>query len=152
MHPHLSPENQFVHYVKGDDFTLPRGEGLKIIINIVDNLGTWRADALSKRWSKPEKSYREWRVKFPALFRLGEIQFVLVDQDLVVVNMVAQIKNIFNYEALAKCLSKLSRFEGDFSIHAPIAEISDEGWKKVESLLIKYLICRDISVTIYDTP
>lgn len=163
MHPHLSPEDQFVHYVKGDA-TNPQGSDLKLIIHINNNLGAWGAGfvlAVSKKWKKPEQSYKIWKEKFPHLFHLGEIQFVPVEQDVIVVNMIAQNglrsrnnPNPLDYEALSSCLSKISKFEGDFSVHAPRigSGLGGGDWKVIESLLIKYLICRDISVTIYDLP
>lgn len=134
-----------------------------MIIHINNDVGAWGAGfvlALSKRWTQPEKSYRIWKQKYPCLFQLGQVQFVPVEPDIIVANMIAQHQfptrekpQAVDYQALETCLKKVSNFEAKkFSIHAPRigAGLGGGDWKTIESLLIKNLVIKDIPVTIYD--
>ena len=80
-----------IKYVKGDA-TSPIGEGRKIIIHCCNDIGAWGAGfviALSNKWPITRKKYIEWS-KEPEGFELGEVQYVKVEDDIVVANMIGQ--------------------------------------------------------------
>jgi O-acetyl-ADP-ribose deacetylase (regulator of RNase III) len=86
----MKPE---VKYIKGDA-TNPEGSGNKIIVHICNDIGGWGKGfvvAISKRWIKPENKYREW-FKSQNNFELGEVQFVRVEEDIWIANVIGQHK------------------------------------------------------------
>lgn len=153
-----------ITYIKGDA-TRPQGEGHKLIIHIVNDAGKFGAGfalALSRRWKIVENNYRKWfndGVYHNKNFELGNVQFVDIDDDLCVANMIAQhnIKDYSNippirYEALDSCLKKVDEVakEHDMSIHAPRigSGLAGGSWVKIEKLIEENL--KDLNVTIYD--
>jgi len=65
---------------------------------------------LNQRWSESKRQYKSWYQSKKG-FKLGKVQFVKVEDDLVVCNMIGQkdIKTVGNvppirYGAIAKCL------------------------------------------------
>lgn len=152
-----------INYIKGDA-TQPIGEGNKIIIHVCNDIGGWGRGfvlALSSKWKQPEESYRLW-AKSKDNFKLGEIQTVQVESDTWVGNMIGQRDTKFaengtppvRYDAINKCLQKIGEFalENNSSVHLPRIGCGLAGgqWTEVEPLLIKNLIDRNISVTVYD--
>lgn len=130
-------------YMKGDA-TNPKGEGNKIIIHVCNNIGKWGAGfvlAISKKWKKPEKIYRDTKK-----YILGDIQIVQVKEDIYVINMIAQkgIRILNNkipldYFALNECLKKVNKFaiEKNATIHMPKigAGLAGGDWKIIESII-----------------
>ena len=78
-------------YIKGDA-TAPIGSGVKVITHICNDIGGWGKGfvlALSKKWKMPEEAYRQW-YKSQEEFTLGAVQFVNVENELYVANMIGQ--------------------------------------------------------------
>lgn len=92
----------------------PKISGNKVIVHICNDEGRWGGGfvlAISKRWNEPEKQYKEWIRSGKG--KLGEIQFVPVEKDIVVVNMIAQENFVsfvnpiaVRYEALKNVCNK----------------------------------------------
>jgi len=82
-----------ISYEKGDA-TAPLGDGPKVIVHVCNDIGGWGKGfvmAISKRWSKPEQSYREWHKHGTDVpFALGQVQFVEVEPSLWVANVIGQ--------------------------------------------------------------
>lgn len=149
-------------YIKGDA-TSPIGEGNKIIVHICNDIGAWGAGfvlALSKKWDAPEKEYREWHKK-QTDFELGNVQFVQVEEDLYVANIIGQRditkKNSIppiRYEAVEEGLRKVAgkAKEINASIHMPRigSGLAGGDWNIIESIIVKTLIDNNVSVTVYD--
>ncbi len=156
-------------YLKGDA-TDPQAKGPKLIIHICNTIGGWGRGfvlSVSKRWTAPERCYRNWhknRIHSEVygedkVFELGAVQIVQVKHDTWVVNMIAQ-KGIgmgsngppIQYKALESCLQKvdLIAMEKQASIHAPRigCSLSGGSWSKVEPLLSETL--KNHMVYIYD--
>jgi len=146
-----------INYHVGDA-TEPIGDGPKAIIHINNNLGAWGGGfvlAISEKWPRAEKAYRALKE-----YELGFIQVVPVDENLVVVNMVAQ--NGFpsdeqpvavDYSALEDCLWLANRtLPKDVSIHAPRigTGIAGGDWNEIEVILANEMPDRDINI--YDLP
>lgn len=124
-------------YTKGDA-TRPDGTGNKIIAHICNDIGGWGKGfvmAISKRWPAPEQQYRQW-YQSKQNFTLGEVQFVPVEPDTWVANMIGQQRVTkdakgnppIRYKAVQECLRKVAAFakEGDASLHMPRILIDTE--------------------------
>lgn len=80
-----------ITYIKGDA-TQPNGSGIKIITHICNDIGGWGKGfvlALSKKWKIPEEAYRQWH-RSQEDFQLGMVQFVKVEEDIYIANMIGQ--------------------------------------------------------------
>src|SRR5258706_4616697 len=76
------------------DATRPVGRGPKIIVHICNDAGGWGKGfvvAISRRWPQPEQRYRAWHGGGAAEpFALGQVQFVQVEDELWVANLIGQ--------------------------------------------------------------
>lgn len=145
------------------DATGPKAEGNKIIVHICNDIGAWGAGfvmALSKKWKKPEAEYREWFRKNEG-FELGEVQFVKVEDDVIVANLIGQRGTLskdsrppIRYGAVESGLAKLADKASELkaSIHMPRIGCGLAGgkWEEIEKIINKTLIKRGLSVTVYD--
>lgn len=80
-------------YTKGDA-TNPVGERNRIIAHICNDIGGWGKGfvlAISKKWKDPENQYRDW-FESQDEFDLGKVQFVKVQENIWIANMIAQHK------------------------------------------------------------
>lgn len=146
------------------DATNPQTPGNKIIVHICNDIGGWGKGfvmALSRRWKQPEEQYRLW-YSSKDHFELGEVQFVQVETDTWVANLIGQrdIKrskdNIppIRYEAVATGLQKVAVFakQKNASVHMPRIGCGLAGgtWNKMEPLIQTALDDLGITVIVYD--
>ena len=152
-----------VNYIKGDA-TQPAGSENKIIVHICNDIGGWGKGfvmAISKKWKTPEQNYRAWFAS-KNNFELGAVQFIQVEDNLWVANLIGQHKirkdNNGNppirYDAIEAGLQKvqLKADELKASVHMPRIGCGLAGgkWEKIEPLLNKTLIINNIKTTVYD--
>lgn len=152
-----------INYIKGDA-TNPTTQGNKIIVHVCNDIGGWGKGfvmAISKRWGKPEKHYREW-FKTKDDFGLGQVQFVQVEEDLWVANLIGQHKinkdengnAPIRYSSILKGLEQVGQFANDknATVHMPRIGCGLAGgtWDKVEPLIESSLTKNNIQVTVYD--
>lgn len=144
-----------INYVKGDA-TNPQGEGIKIIVHVCNNVGKWGAGfvlALSKKWSEPEKEYRS-----KPTHSLGDIQIVPVDNNILVINMIAQhdVRSYDNpkpikYPYLTECLKQVNAFAKQINgtIHMPRigSGLAGGDWNVIEKIIEESI---EVPVTVYD--
>ena len=147
-------------YKKGDA-TKPESEKKKLIIHVCNNIGKWGKGfvlALSKKWKEPEKDYREMNK-----YKLGDVKFIKVTDDIVIANMIAQdginrkgtpfICRI-NYVALEACLEKVKQYAEDYnlSVHMPKIGCGLGGgdWNIIQEIIRKKLDELDIYVYNFD--
>lgn len=150
-------------YLKGDA-TSPSIVGNKIIVHICNDIGKWGKGfvmAISKKWKEPETQYRQW-FRSNDNFVLGEVQFVQVENDLWIANIIGQHKinkdengnPPIRYEAVANGLKKVAQFAKDknASVHMPRIGCGLAGgtWDKIEPLIQQRLIENHIDVIVYD--
>ncbi|GAO41407.1 macro domain-containing protein [Flavihumibacter petaseus] len=150
-------------YLKGDA-TNPLNSGNKIIVHVCNDIGGWGKGfvmAISKRWKEPEAQYREWH-RTGENFVLGQVQFVQVEDDLWVANIIGQhkIKSDENgdppirYEAIASGLEKVSEFAVDkaASVHMPRIGCGLAGgtWDRIEPIIEATLMKNNLDVYVYD--
>jgi O-acetyl-ADP-ribose deacetylase (regulator of RNase III) len=145
------------------DATLPKTAGAKIIAHICSDLGRWGKGfvvAVSARWPEPERAYREWHRQGHD-FGLGAAQFVQVEPDIWVANMVAQHglrgaakRPPIRYDAVEGCLAKVAKKAKELSasVHMPRIGCGLAGgkWERIEPLIIKALCELGVPVTVYD--
>lgn len=150
-----------INYIKGDA-TAPVGDGKKIICHICNDVGGWGAGfvmALSKKWESPEKQYR--RLGKKSLI-LGNVQFVVADNDIVVANMIAQ-RDIkpndmgvppVRYAAIDVCFQKVARMAKSMNASIVMPRIgcglAGGQWDYIEPIIKHRLSEHDIEVTVYD--
>lgn len=151
-----------IHYLQGDATQL-QGTGFKIITHICNDIGGWGKGfvmALSKRWKAPEQQYRQW-YESGQNFQLGEVQFVKVEPDLVVANIIGQHKVSatngvppIRYEAVRAGLQKVAAYALDHtaSVHMPRmgAGLAGGKWEEIEQIVEEELSQKGISVSVYD--
>lgn len=143
-----------INYVIGDA-TNPQGNGIKLIPHICNNIGAWGKGfvmALSNKWSEPENIYRSY-----SEYHLTNVHYVKVEDDIVVVNMIAQDgigkrpngKPPISYGALRVCLNEVFSIAKKINatIHMPRIGTGLAGgdWKIIENI-IKETITVDVFV------
>lgn len=152
-----------IQYTKGDA-TSPQASGNKIIVHVCNDIGGWGKGfvmAISKRWKEPEKQYREW-FKSKEDFELGKVQFVQVEEDLWVANLIGQHKinkdengsAPIRYNAVEEGLKAVSDFakKNNASVHMPRIGCGLAGgkWEMIEPIIIQKLSDNDVEVVVYD--
>lgn len=171
--------NKTIKYIKGDA-TEPIGKGKKYIVHICNDIGGWGRGfvvALSNKWAYPEEYYRKWNRdgyyddelyfsgESKVKFELGNIQLVPVDDDVAVINMIAQhgcypIKGEngekiqpIRYTSLTECLNKVSELALKYgvSVHMPMigAGLAGGDWTVIEGLINNTLIKNGVDTTVY---
>lgn len=168
-----------IEYVVGDA-TKPAGDGPKVICHCVNDIGQWGSGfvlALRARWPQPERAYRDWHragssaleidsagkpaSEFKASFNLGSVQFVRVETQLWVANLVGQHRNInvgekipIRYGALEDGLRVVSAFchSKQATVHMPRigAGLARGDWTRIAEIIDVTLVTPGIKVTIYD--
>lgn len=152
-----------IHYQIGDATCPTIHDGTRVIAHVCNDAGKWGAGfsgAVSDRWKEPEVFYRSQYRRARFSFKLGEVQWVFVETDLAIVNMIAQHdtrskKNPkpIRYDALESCLNKLvesCQDLGDVTLHMPRigSGLAGGDWGLIESLIDE--ICWDFDVYVYD--
>ncbi|TPG33395.1 macro domain-containing protein [Flavobacterium pectinovorum] len=152
-----------IQYTKGDA-TSPQSEDNKVIVHICNDIGGWGKGfvmAISKKWKKPENQYRQW-FKSKDGFELGKVQFVQVEEDLWVANLIGQHKinkdesgnAPIRYDAIEYGLKEVALFakENNANIHMPRIGCGLAGgkWEMIEPIILKTLSDNDIEVVVYD--
>src|SRR5690606_13629651 len=75
------------------DATAPQADGPRVLVHVCNDAGGWGAGfvlAISRRWKSPEREYRRWSKAADGTFALGEVQFVAVESDMWVANLIGQ--------------------------------------------------------------
>lgn len=133
------------------------------IIHIVNDIGKWGSGfviAISNKYKNPEKTYLEWyerKKKIGQLLPLGIIQAVPVEEDITIINMVAQhgIKSASNkipikYKSLESCLHSVYSLaeKKNWTVHMPrIGAVRSGGdWGAIENIINK---CASVNSYIY---
>lgn len=163
-------------YLKGDA-TQPATEGNAIIVHVCNDIGAWGSGfvlAVSARWPEPETAYRKWAARSQAEgadlfesttdpdFKLGAVQFVQVEPDVIVANLIGQ-HNVkrkpedpipVRYHAIRNGLARVrgAAILHDASVHMPRIGCGLAGglWEEVEDLIINELVNHGVEVYVYD--
>ncbi len=153
-------------YVQGDA-TQPEGTGPRILVHVCNDVGAWGRGfvlAVSRRWGAPERQYRAWqRGTLTQPFELGQVQFVQVERELWVANLLGQhglrspnIPRPIRYDAVRLGLRMVGvearRLTA--SVHMPRlgSGLAGGSWSTICRIVDEELVLKDIDVTVYDLP
>lgn len=154
-----------ITYLRGDA-TRPEGDGPKIIVHCVNDIGAWGAGfvlALSRRWAAPREAYLSAVAAYDGQLLLGDVQFADVGDDITVANLVGQ-RGVgqhgglapIRYQAVTDGLIAVCREaqRRRASVHMPRmgCGLAGGSWAAVEKLVEMTLCAFDIPVTVYDLP
>jgi O-acetyl-ADP-ribose deacetylase (regulator of RNase III) len=154
-----------ITYIKGD-VRNPLSYGNKILIHCCNDIGAFGAgvaEAIKQKWPIVREEYLKWvdgKLTYKP-FKLGQVQFVKVENNLIVANMIGQHgighKNgiaPIRYDAIDECLKNVSDIALKYkaSIHAPKfgAGLAGGDWVRIEALVIKNLCEKNIDVCVYE--
>lgn len=156
--------------VVGGDATLPVGTDPRVIVHICNDLGAWGRGfvlPLGKRYPVARARYLAWAKGQEDLpFELGQVQFVGVQADLYVANLLGQ-RGIarrggaaqeppIRYEAVRAGLGRVRDFvQGrGASVHMPRIGTGLAGgdWRVIQKIIEEELLAPGVSVTVYDLP
>lgn len=152
-----------IEYITGDA-TQPKGGENKIIVHVCNDVGGWGKGfvlAISQRWKTPEKAYRNWFTS-KENFALGKVQFIHVETNLWVANLIGQHKISkdeqgnppIRYEAIEigieHVLKKAKQLKA--SVHMPRIGCGLAGgkWEYIEPILQESLLQNEIKTVVYD--
>lgn len=153
-----------ISYQNGDA-TAPATVGNKIICHVCNDIGGWGKGfvlAISKKWPQPEAGYRQWhRDRQHNDFALGAVQFVQVEPEVWVANMIGQRglkrtggKPPIRYEATEAALVKVAEEAKKLkaSVHMPRigCGLSGGTWDKIEPIIQRMLGDEAVEVFVYD--
>jgi O-acetyl-ADP-ribose deacetylase (regulator of RNase III) len=149
------------------DATKPLSDRRKIIVHVCNDAGGWGKGfvlALSRRWPAPEQRYRAWYRHQEALpFSLGEVQFVQVENDTWVANIIGQhgmgprngVPPV-RYEAIRAGLRRVTMKakEIEASVHMPRIGCGLAGgkWEEIEPIIKEEILSQGVVVAVYDLP
>jgi O-acetyl-ADP-ribose deacetylase (regulator of RNase III) len=147
-----------INYLVGDA-TKPSCSGPKIIAHCCKNLSLWGAGfvlAISKRWALPEREYKNLKE-----YKLGSVQYVKVENDIRIANIIGQegvsFKNgipPIRYDAIKIGFEDIALFSAQTksSIHMPRLGCGLAGgkWEIIENLITTIFCGNDIEVYVYD--
>lgn len=153
----MTTKSEPILYLNGDA-TAPRGDGHKILVHCVNDLGAWGAGfvvALARRWPAARNAYLSLS---PTDLKLGSVQFVRVADDLTVANLVGQRGLLSStnphpvkYKAIKEGLVRVAAEARtlDATIHMPRmgCGLAGGSWDKMEPIILD--ACSGISVTVY---
>ena len=149
------------------DATHPVGGGPKIIVHICNDTGGWGKGfvvAVSRRWPQPEQRYRAWhRGEESESLALGAVQFVAVEDDVWVTNLIGQHGMAtrdgvppIRYDAVREGLRQVAAKAKELraSVHMPRIGCGLAGgkWEEIEPIIELELVANGIAVTVYDLP
>ncbi|MES2673795.1 MAG: macro domain-containing protein [Pseudomonadota bacterium] len=154
-----------INYLNGDA-TQPQADGKKIVVHICNDIGKWGKGfvlAISKRWKSPEMIYKS-AFSTGEKPELGDVQFVPVDGDIIVANIIGQagvrsprdIKSPapIRYTAVRKGLIAVAEYalQHNASVHMPRIGCGLAGgrWEDIEPIIEETLIQKNIVTNVYD--
>ncbi|MFP5041627.1 ImmA/IrrE family metallo-endopeptidase [Parasediminibacterium sp. JCM 36343] len=147
------------------DATKPRGEGVKIIAQVVNTsggLGLGFGKSLSKNFPLVKTELQKWQ-EDKSRFKLGQTNTFRVEKDIYICQMLAQ-KGLFEkngeiplkYPSLRDCLIELSDYalEIGATVHMPMigAGQAKGDWNMIMGIIHDELIGKNIKVSIYMLP
>ncbi len=152
-----------ISYVSGDA-TKPVGAGPKVIAHICNDEGKWGKGfvlAVTQRWKEPEAVYRRQYKQNPKP-QLGDVQFVEVEPQTTVANIIGQhgIRRgsggmaPIRYGAVETALTKVAEYAlaHGASVHMPRigCGLAGGSWEEIEPFIKRSLADQGVDVVIYD--
>lgn len=147
------------------DATDPRGDGDKVIVQVVNTVGAMGAGfgkAISTKWPNAEKELKLLKKEEGGL-HLGRCNLVDVEEDISIFQIVAQEgvkskrkQSLIDYKSLQRGLQKLAEYcnEKNSNVHMPPIGSGFAGgnWNIIEGMIYNELVCENLEVTVYFLP
>lgn len=155
-----------ITYAEGDA-TVVQKDQPTVIVHVCNDVGGWGRGfvlALSKRWPEPERQYRAWyRGGIDQPFALGEVQFVPVEPQVWVANLIGQHglrrqggKPPVRYEAIRQGLRTVAAYaqQQGASVQMPRigCGLAGGNWEEVGRIVQEELADKQVAVTVFDLP
>lgn len=127
------------------DATNPLIDGNKIIAHVCNDIGKWGRGfvaCINNRWKNPEIQYRSMKSR-----KLGEVQFIKVESDIIIANIIGQHLIITDengnppvrYDAIREGLKKVNELaiELNATIHSPKfgSGLAGGNWNIIEDII-----------------
>lgn len=152
-------------YVVNGDATQPRGDGIKIIGQVINTSGAMGFSfgrAVATKYPDAKKSVQEWK-KDKKEFTLGKSRNVKINDNLYIFQMLAQegVRGKYGsvplkYNSLKTCLVNLYETASELqaSVHMPAigAGQAKGDWNIIKGMIYNELVRNGIDVTIYLLP
>ena len=147
-----------IRYFEADVLN-PVGVGIKVIVNVCNDKGSWGRGFMSKisqKWVNPELVYRRMKDK-----SLGKVLFARVGFNVFVANIIGQVTNAWygapiRYDAVATALDSIGEWaeQQEASLHIPrlgcgLEEAGAE-WDQILPIIESKILSRGIHVYVYD--
>ncbi len=171
-----------ITYIEGDatEPVTNKVAELKFLVHCCNDIGAWGAGfvlAITRKWKEPHLAYANWRYGIDNIYRttgpfqLGEVQFVPVDDSIVVCNLIGQHSiagspNVHNqgsapvrYEAIELGLAKIrlamhgmEECGHECSFHSPKfgADRAGGEWNVIENSINWIMGATGIPSTVYE--
>lgn len=159
-----------INYVTGDATDPPADLRPAVIVHIVNDAGKWGKGfvlAVSGRWPDTKRRYQSWATNIDdetdAPFALGAVQFVAVELDLTIANLVGQHGTArrsgnppIRYEAVRNGLQTVRAWAQENNAHVCMPRIgcglAGGDWRTVSSIIEEELTNLGVSVAVFDLP
>ena len=117
--------------------------------------------AISKRWKEPAKQYKQW-YKEGEGFALGAVQFVAVEENVWVANIIGQHKIYkdengnppIRYEAVKEGLQQVAEFAKKMNAKVQMPRIgcglAGGSWDEIEAIIEDTLLQKGVEVFVCD--
>jgi predicted NAD-dependent protein-ADP-ribosyltransferase YbiA (DUF1768 family)/O-acetyl-ADP-ribose deacetylase (regulator of RNase III) len=156
-----------INYVVGDAANPIETGGMRIITHCCNDIGMWGKGfvlALSRKWKQTELAYRAWyslKEYEGVPFRLGHVQFVEVEPNLWVANLLGQhgiarpsSTPPIRYDAIRQGLTIIANYAKyeKASVHMPRigSGLAGGSWQLVSEIIQDRLLTQGVEVTVYD--
>lgn len=157
-----------ITYVRGSA-TRPDEQGIRVLPHVCNDIGVWNSGyvlAIDELSPEPRRRYRGLFETPPGPV-LGHIQIIQINENTVVINMIAQhgVMSSANptpirYQALKECLEKVRSTIAAMTgccactVHIPRIGCGRAGgdWNVVGELINQELCAHGIPVVVYDPP
>jgi len=152
-------------YTVNGDATQPRGDGNRIVVQVVNTSGATGfgfGKAMSVKWPASKTALNHWKGQRD--FKLGETKLTQLSSNTYVFQIVAQKgvrpkhpgETILSYVALQKSLEELRGvcFSLNASVHMPMigAGQAKGDWNIIQGIVYDELVQHQINVTVYVLP
>lgn len=148
------------------DATFPEkvAPGTCIIAHVCNDIGRWGKGfvmAISMRWKQPKQEFLRWHAT--GRCELGQVQFVKVEDRIIVANMIGQ-RDIrrrnhlppVRYSAIHSALERvaLEALRLKASVHMPRigCGLAGGSWQRIEPLIEGTLLASGVPTYVYDKP
>jgi len=135
-----------------------------VIAHICNDVGLWGrgfVNEITKTFGEePRNKYREWYMKRIGFLKLGDVQFVEVNENVTIANMIGQkgVRQIggqkpIRYDAVKEALCTVMKEHTDIRMPLIGTGLAGGSWDIMEPILIELLeVFENCTITVYTLP